>query len=224
MRIKIYASVKEEFPTPGPYKAIDVVERGSPYQVGDTTHYGGVILLLPSVVWLDDGVEQGVVVNLDPTSLGTWCEESVMEKPPSSYDKIQFFPISGTLAGWSEEGPLAGPYQILPSENLTIENVSRLITPTTFSLWKNGCHVSRDTAESLESVRFAIVRRHSSPSPTDGGPETYSTLLIDYADSCLALIRPTRRCGRSRCPGRSRHFYYSQDSHGNSEEKLPRAL
>jgi len=193
MKIKISASVKEQFPTPGPYKTIDIVERGSPYQVGDMTHYGEVILLLPPVVWLNDGVEQGVVVKLDPASLGTWCEESVMDKPPTSYDKIQFFPISGTMAGWGEEAPLAGPYQILPSENLTIENVSHLITPNTFSLWKNGCHVSKRTAESLESVRFAIVRRHSSPNPADGGPETYSTLLIDYAASCLDLIRPTRR-------------------------------
>jgi hypothetical protein len=193
MKIKIYTSVKREFPTPGPYKTIDVVERDSPHQVGDMTHYGEVILLLSSVLWLNDGVEQGVVVKLDPASLGTWCEKSVMEKPPTSYDKIQYFPISGTMAGWSEEAPLAGPYQILPSENLTIENVSHLITPNTFSLWKNGCHVTTYTAESLESVRFAIVRRHTSPSPVDGGPESYSTLLIDDAASCLALIRRTRR-------------------------------
>lgn len=157
MKIKIYASVKEEFPAPGPYKTIDIVETKSPYQVGDMTHYGEVILLLPSVLWLNDGVEQGVVVKLDPASLGTWCEESVIEKPPASYDKIQFFPISGTMAGWSEEAPLVGPYQILPSETLTIENVSHLITENTFSLWKNGCHVSKHTAESLEAGR---PRRH----------------------------------------------------------------
>jgi len=77
------------------------------------SHYGEVILLLPPVVWLNDAVEQGVVVKLNPASVGTWCEESVMEKPPTSYDKIQFFPISGTLAGWS-----VGPYRILQSENL----------------------------------------------------------------------------------------------------------
>jgi hypothetical protein len=193
MKIKIYASVKKEFPTPGPYKKVDVVERDSPYQVGDKTHYGEVILLLPSIVWLNDAVEQGVVVKLDPASVGTWCEESVMEKPPTSYDKIQFFPISGACAPWSLEAPLAGPYQILPSENLSIENVSALIKPETFSLWKKGCDVSKNTAESLDCVKFAIVRRHKSPDPGDGELETYSTLLLDYASSCLALIRPTRR-------------------------------
>ena len=67
----------------GPYKTIDTVERDSAYQVGDMTHYGEVVLLLPHILWLNDNVEQGVVVKLDPLSLGIWCEESVMDKPPS---------------------------------------------------------------------------------------------------------------------------------------------
>jgi len=193
MRIKILASVKEQFPTPGPYKTLDVVGRESPYQVGDVTHYGEVILILPSMLWLNDGVEQGVVVKLDPASLGIWCEESVMEKPPTSYDRIEFSPISVDTVGWSDNPPLTGPYTILSSENLTIENVSHLITPNTFSLWTNGCVVSKRTAESLESVRFAIVHRYSSPNGGDVGPQTHSAELIDSAGSCLALIRPTRR-------------------------------
>lgn len=192
MRIKILASTKEQFPTPGPYKTLDIVERESPYQVGDMTHYGEVILMVPPVL-LNDGVEQGVVVKLDPSSLGTWCEESVMEKPPSSYDRIEFFPISVDTVGWTGNPPLTGPYAILPSDNLTIENVSHLITPKTFSLWKNDCFLSKRTAESLESVRFAIVHRYSSPNGGDVGPQTHSAELIDYAGSCLALIRPTRR-------------------------------
>ena len=192
MRIKILASTKEQFPTPGPYKTIDIVERESPYQVGDMAHYGEVILVLPPVL-LDDLVEQGVVVKLDPASLGTWCEESVMEKPPTSYDRIEFVPISGASAGWSEDPPLTGPYAILPSENLTIEDVSHLITPDTFSLWKNDCFVSKHTAESLESVRFAVVHRQSSTNAGDVGPQTHSAELIDSAGSCSALIRPTRR-------------------------------
>lgn len=192
MRIKISASVNEHTPRMGPYKTIDTLERESPYQVGDTTHYGQVILLMPPDV-LNDGVEQGVVVKFDPASLGWWCMESVMEKPPTSYDKIQFFPISVGMVGLSDDPPLTGPYMVLPSENLTIEDVSHLITDKTFSLWKNECNVSKRTAESLESVKFAIVHRHTSPNAGDGGLETRSTLLIDYAGSCLALIRPTRR-------------------------------
>ena len=193
MRIKISASVKSDAPTPGPYKTIDIVHRDSPYQVGDITHYGEVVLILPPLLWPNDNVEQGVVVKLDPLSLGVWCEESVAERPPSLYDKIQFFPISGSCAPWALGAPLIGPYHVFPSENLTIENVSDLIKPDTFSLWRNGCHISKHTAESLDSVKFAIVRRHKSPNPGDGEPEAHSAMLIEYAASCLALIRPTRR-------------------------------
>lgn len=157
------------------------------------THYGEVVLMLPGTIWPSDKVEQGVVVKLDPMSLGTWCEESVREPLPTLYDKVQFSPINGASAPWSLETPLAGPYRILASENLTIEDVSDLIKPDTFSLWKKECHVSKRTADSLDSVKFAIVRRHRSPNSGDGGLETRSTLLIDYAASCLALIRPTRR-------------------------------
>jgi hypothetical protein len=67
MRIKILASTKEQFPTPGPYRTIDIIERESPYQVGDMTHYGEVILNLPPAL-LDEAVGQGVVVKLDPAS------------------------------------------------------------------------------------------------------------------------------------------------------------
>jgi hypothetical protein len=193
MRVKILASVKEQSPTPGPYKTLDIVERESLYQIGDMTHYGEVILILPPILWLDDGVEQGVVVKLDPASLDIWCEESVMKKPPTSYERIEFSPISVSTVGWSDNPPLTGSYTILSPENLTIENVSHLITPDTFSLWKNGCFVSKHTAESLESVRFAIVHRYSSPNGGSTGPQTHSAELIDSAASCLALIRPTRR-------------------------------
>jgi hypothetical protein len=193
MRIKILASVKEQFPTPGPYKTLDIVERESLYQVGDMTHYGEVILILPAILSLNDDVEQSVVVKLDPKSLGIWCEESVMEKPPTSYERIEFSPISVNTLGWSDIPPLTGPYTILSSDNLTIENVSHLITPKTFSLWKNDCFVSKRTSESLESVRFAIVHRYTSPNGGDVGPQTHSAELIDSAGSCLALIRPTRR-------------------------------
>jgi hypothetical protein len=191
MKIKIYASVKADAPMPGPYKMLDIVERETPYQVGDITHYGEVILLMPPDV-LNDGVEQGVVVKFYPASLGWSCMESVMEKPPTSYDKIQFTPINENALGLGEPR-LAGPYQILASENLTIENLSHLITEKTFSLWKTECNISKRTSESLEAVTFAIVHRRPSSSPSDDGLLSPSFSLIDHASLCLALIRPTRK-------------------------------
>ena len=193
MRIKIWSSVDARSPTIGPYKMLDVVERQSLYEVGEITHYGEVVLIPPPIRPFINDVEQSVIVKADPTRMGEWREESVFEKLPTSYDKIQFFPISVGMAGLSDDPPLTGPYAVLPSENLTIEDVSHLITDKTFLLWKNECHVSKRTFESLESVKFAIVQRQSSPNYGDGGLETRATLLIESAGSCLALIRPTRR-------------------------------
>ena|SRR5579872_5719283 len=136
MRIKIWASADQASPTVGPYKMLDIVERESLYSVRDTTHYGEVLSILPSIPPFADDVDQSVVIRIDPTSRGHWCEESVFEKPPSSYDKIQIFPIAVDTVGWRGEPLLTGPYSILAAENLTIENVSHLITPKTFSLWK----------------------------------------------------------------------------------------
>ena len=157
------------------------------------THYGKVILILPSIMWSNEGVEQGVVVKLDSSSLGRWCEESVAERPPTAYDMIEFFPIVAATFRWNDSPPLTGPYTILSQENLTIEDISHLITAKTFSVWKNDCFLSKRTVESLESVRFAIVHRYSSPTERNGELQARSTELIDYVGACLALIRPTRR-------------------------------
>jgi hypothetical protein len=120
MRIKIWRSISEETPTSGPYKMIDIVGRESLYGVGDSTHYGQVVLILPAIQPFTDDVDQSVVVKFDPTSVGRWCEESVFEKPPSSYDKIQIVPITVDTVGWRGDPLLTGPYSILPAENLTI--------------------------------------------------------------------------------------------------------
>jgi hypothetical protein len=166
------------------------------------THYGPVIDIPPPIPPFTNGdVDQSVIVKLNSATLNTWPDGSVYEKPPSFYNKIEFGPIHVDTVGWSETPRLTGPYAILPSENLTIENVSHLITPTTFSLWKTGCLVSKDTSEGLESVDFAIVHRYSSPQERNPELDKHSTELIDFAASCLALIRPTRRNRATHIPG-----------------------
>jgi hypothetical protein len=193
MRIKIWASVESEFPNQGPYKMLNIIERDARYSVGDITHYGTVIIIPPPIPPFTEGVDQSVIVKLNPASLDTWADGGVFDKPPSSYDKIEFFPISVDRVGLSDGPPLAGPYAILATENLTIENVSHLLTPDTFSLWKKDCFVSRDIASALENVGYAIVHRYSSPVERHPGLDKRSDDLIDFAGSCLALIRPTRR-------------------------------
>jgi len=182
----------------------DIVERESLYGIGDLTHYGAVVLIPPPVPPFANDVDQSVIVQLDPTSVGAWCEESVFEKPPSSYNKIQIFPIlADTLGHLSDEPPLTGTHAVWGDKNLTIENVSHLITPSTFSLWKKDCFISKTTASALDNVKYAIVHRYSSPMEREPGLDKISTDLINFAVACLALIRPTRRSRARNIPASS---------------------
>jgi hypothetical protein len=201
MRIKVWASVEPRFPDQGPYKMLDIIERDAPYNVGEMTHYGAAIVIPPPIPPFIDDVDQSVIVKLNPESVNTWCEDSVFDKPPTSYDKIEFFPIVVDTLRLSGEPPLACPYTILETENLTIEDVSHLITPDTFSLWKRDCFVSKDIASALDNVKYAIVHRYSSQIERHPGLDKQSANLIDFAVSCLALIRPTRKSHAMHIPG-----------------------
>lgn len=112
---------------------------------------------------------------------------------PSSFTKIHFFPISVDAHRlFSDEPPPTGIQTILAAENLTVEEVSHLIKPSTFSLWKAGCSISKNTARALENVEYAIVHRYCL-SERDRDLERYSNDLLNSAVACLMLIRPTRR-------------------------------
>lgn len=202
MRIKVWASFDPQFPNQGPYKSLDTIERDAPYSVGDATHYGPVITIPPPIPPFSDDVEQSVIVNLNPASVNTWCEESVFEKPPSSYNKIEFFPIQVDTHGYlSDDPPLSGTHTILAAEKLSIENVSHLITPSTFSLWTKDCYVSKETASALANVEYAIVHHYSSPTERDAELDGRSTELVNLAVACLLVVRPTRRSRAMNVPG-----------------------
>lgn len=180
MRIKIWAST-ERFPDRGPYRMLDIVEKDDPYSVGEMTHYGTVVEIAPLIEPFNEDVDQSVIVRLNPASLTT--------RP----DRIEFFPIHVDRRGrWTPDAP-NGTYQILEVENLTIEDVSPLITPDTFSLWKTDCFLSQDTISDLQSVAYAVVHRYSTERDRDEQIDQRSEELINLAATCLALIRPTRR-------------------------------
>jgi hypothetical protein len=121
-------------------------------------------------------------------------ENQMLEKPSRSYTRISFVPISvDTHRLLSDEPPPTGTQVISAGENLTIEDVSGLIKPDTFSTWKAGCHISKDVAEALDRIRFAIVHRFSSSTERDGELEQRSTELLNMTVACLSRIRPTRR-------------------------------
>jgi|HubBroStandDraft_2_1064218.scaffolds.fasta_scaffold03399_7 hypothetical protein len=191
MRIKIWASLEPQFHNRGPYKALDIIERDALYGVGEATHYGPVISLPPFV---EDDADQSVIVQLNPASLNTRPEESVLEKPLSSYDKIALFPIYVDrfwLPG--DEPPPSGTCTILEAENLTVEDVSHMIASDTFSLWQQDCMLPKDTIDALQNVVFAIVHRYSATTDRDPPLEKYSAELINSAVACLSLVRPTRK-------------------------------
>src|SRR5579863_53089 len=133
MRIKIWTNPNPQFWNSGPYKCLDIVEREKPHAVGDMTHYGPVIAFMPFA----DESEQNVIVQLKPDSLNTTPVESVMWRPPSSYNRIQLFPIH-VSPFWHpdyEEPPPDNPSVILRTNDLTVEDVSPMIASDTFSLW-----------------------------------------------------------------------------------------
>ena len=202
MQIKVWASVEPQCPDQGPYKMLDIIARDALYSVGETTHYGEVIIIPPPIPPFSEEVDQSVIVKLDPASLTTRPDESVFPKPPSSYNKIEFSPIHADTHGYLSNDPaLTGTHTILAAENLSIENVSHLITPSTFSLWTKDCHVSKDTANALQNVEYAIVHRYSSPTERETDLDGHSTELVNLAVACLALVRPTRKSRVMNVPG-----------------------
>jgi len=202
MLIKIWASHDSSHPTDGPYKLLDTVELNLPYAVGAMTHYGEVLMIPPPLPPFTDGADQSVIVRLNPASLNTLPDESVTPRPPESYNRIQFFPITvDKFRVVSNDPPPAGTYTIMASEGITVEDVSSLITEDTFSLWKEDCYISKDTAEALENISYAIVHRYTSKYERDLDFDQHSTHLINCAVACLGLIRPTRPSRAMNIPG-----------------------
>jgi hypothetical protein len=190
MRIKIWASEDPSHTGFGPYKMLDVVEEDGPYSVGGVTDFGPVIAVLPPIPPFIEDVDQSVVVNLDPDDLTTRVDKSVFEKSPLSYDGINFVPISVDSFG---HDTLSGIYTISPSDGLTIEDVSHLITPTTFSIWKHNCLLSKRTVSDLEGISYAIVHRYSAAMYQERERDEQSDEFLNLTTACLALIRPTSR-------------------------------
>jgi hypothetical protein len=189
MRIKIWASLDPKIPNVGPYKSLDIVERDTPHVIGEMTHYGPVIGLPP---FADHESDQSVIVQLNPPSLNVRPDESVLERPPSSYEKIQLFRIYVDPFPFEEPAP-DKTTTILEGENLTVEDVSQMITPDTFTVWQQDCFLANAT--------FAVAHRYSSPTDRDPDLDQHSADLVHSAVACLGLIRPTRRSRAGKITG-----------------------
>ena len=72
---------------------IDTVERSDIYQIGDATHYGPVLSLLPPFATRSVDVDQGIVVKVDPASVSIKPIESVNAPKLDTFNKIRYFPV-----------------------------------------------------------------------------------------------------------------------------------
>ena len=78
---------------------------------------------------------------------------------------------------------------LLPQQRLTVEDISHLITPENFDLWREN--LSEKQREDLGKAKIALVHRFGSSGHV-GADEQASKDLAEKAAACLRLIRPTR--------------------------------
>jgi hypothetical protein len=192
MRIKVWVSCNSDRHS-GPYRLLDTIERPEPVSSGDFTGYGAVISILPSIPPFAEDADQSVLVELEPANLLGPAPEGVLDTAPVSYQKFSLLPVQVQLNRFLEPHAISESRMILPDEGLSIEDVSPLRGPDTFSTWKRGCFLSKRNIDELESLRYALVHRYRASSSRDGASDGYSRELVSLANACLSLIRPTRK-------------------------------
>jgi hypothetical protein len=183
MKVKLWTNTR-------PFKMLDVLEIATAYKVGDDSPYGHVITILPSHIFQEAEIDQHVAVD----EIGEQVElpENSIFKAPVHHNRITLYPLYSAGRHPWDEGALADPrYEIM--EGVTIENVSLLITPETFSVWKGAHFLSADQLESLENIKYAIVHRYSVEHASEPEMNQESQQLVGKLTVCLLLVRPMRR-------------------------------
>ena len=99
MKIEIWGNDHRDFPEYGPYKLLDTIEKNDLYQIGDMTHYGPVISLLPFPAGRSGDVNQSASCQIDAASMATRPIESIRNKKPHAR-QIRFFPIRADPLGY----------------------------------------------------------------------------------------------------------------------------
>jgi hypothetical protein len=189
VRIKVWArSHRGEYL--GPYRMLGTVERPEPLSVGESTTYGSIVLILPPIPPFTEDADQSVAV--EPESANLMLRDSGAEpsKVPTPYRKISIHSIAVDRHGFLEPDAIRGSHVILADKGLSIEDVSALMGPETFSTWKQGCFLAKRDIDELEGINYALVHRYSTQGYGDN--EERSRDLINLANACLSLIRPTR--------------------------------
>ena len=190
MRIKLWTwSHAEE--RLGPYLMLDVIERPEPLSVGEDTGYGKVVSVIPPIAPFTDDADQSVVVDSGRANEAELHPGAMPDALPEPYRKITILPIEVDHHAVLEPDAIRGAHMVLADQSLSIEDISPLLLPDTFSTWKQGCFLAKRDAEKLQGLDYALTHRYSAHGYREG--EGRSKELLDLADACLSLIRPTRK-------------------------------
>lgn len=191
MRIKLWTwSHAEE--RIGPYLMVDLIERPEPLSVGDDTDHGKVVSVLPPIAPFTDEVDQSVVVESGPANEAELHPGAMPDAQPGEpYRKISILPIEVNHHAFLEPESIRGTHLVLADQALSIEDVSLLISPDTFSTWSRGCFLAKRDTEELQGLGYALTHRYSVHGYREG--EGRSKELLNLSDACLSLIRPTRK-------------------------------
>jgi hypothetical protein len=183
MKVKLWTNTK-------PFKMVDVLELSEEYKIGDESPYGTIVEILPSIIFQEPEIHQHVAVE----EVGEQVEipENSIFKQPIRHNRITLYPLYSAGRHPWDKGALANPcYAIM--EGVTVEDVSSLITPETFSVWKGAHFLSADQLKSLEHIKYAIVHRYSVEHMSEPEMNQESQQLIGKLTVCLLLVRPMRR-------------------------------
>jgi len=173
-----------------PYKALDVLEVAQPYSVGDESHYGPIVEILPAYVFHERGIDQSVAVA--PVGEQFVKPENSIFKTPPYYQKITFYPIhSGGRHPWDKGSLAKACYEVM--DGVTIENISSIINPKAFAPWQNEGYLSPRQFEDFGSIKYALVHRYSTETSRDAKQDGKSRSLVGKLNACLLLVRPMRR-------------------------------
>src|ERR1041385_8666547 len=134
MKVKLWTNSR-------PFKMLDVLEIATAYKVGDESPYGPINAILPSYIFQEAEIDQHVAV--DETGEQVELPENSIFKTPVHHNRITLYPLySAGRHPWDAGALARSRYEIM--EGVTIENVSSLITPETFSVWKGAHFLSAD--------------------------------------------------------------------------------
>jgi hypothetical protein len=170
---------------------LDAIESPEPLSVGEATSHGKVVSIFPPIPPFTDDADQSALVESEPVNEAELHPGAMPDAPPEPYRNISILPISVDRRAFLEPDAIQGSHLVMADHGVSIEDVSPMLSPDTFSTWKQGCFLAKRDTEELQGLHYALTHRYSVDGYRQG--ERRSKELLDLTDACLSLIRPTRK-------------------------------